>query len=202
MIGSGTLTKQIAGYLARTGYEALDDDALRATKDHILYTLGTILAGSSAPGIKQALAGARALSGGSRESTVLVHGDKLPAALAALVNATMGHSRELDINDDRIAYKSSVTVVPAALAAAEKVGHVSGKDLIAAVCLGVDLGIRLGLGDQSEAGARARYRARAIRGGRACGKILDLDEDRHCITRSASPFAARPSRATARRRHR
>lgn len=72
MIGSGTLTKQIAGYLARTGYEALNDDALRATKDHILYTLGTILAGSSAPGIKQALAGARAPSGGSQESTVLV----------------------------------------------------------------------------------------------------------------------------------
>src|SRR6266436_2626202 len=145
MIGSGTLTKQIAGYLARTGYEALNDEALRATKDHILYTLGTILAGSSAPGIKQALAGARALSGGSQESTVLVHGDKLPAAFAALVNATMGHSRELDINDDRIAYKSSITVVPAALAMVEKVGHVSGKHLIAAVCLGADLGIRLGL---------------------------------------------------------
>ena len=40
MIGSGTLTKQIAGYLARTGFDALDDDALRATKEHILYTLG------------------------------------------------------------------------------------------------------------------------------------------------------------------
>ncbi len=63
MIGSGTLTKQIASYLARTGYQALNDEALRAAKDHILYTLGTILAGSSAPGIKQALAGARALSG-------------------------------------------------------------------------------------------------------------------------------------------
>ena len=54
MIGTGTLTKQIAGYLARAGFDALDDDALRATKEHILYTLGTILAGSSAPGIKQA----------------------------------------------------------------------------------------------------------------------------------------------------
>src|SRR2546427_9911806 len=103
MIGSGTLTKQIASYLARTSYEALNDDALRATKDHILYTLGTILAGSSAPGIKQALTGARALSGGSQESTVLVHGDKLPVAFTALVNATMCHSRALDINDHRIA---------------------------------------------------------------------------------------------------
>jgi hypothetical protein len=34
MIGSGTLTKQIARYLARAGYEALNDGALRATKDH------------------------------------------------------------------------------------------------------------------------------------------------------------------------
>src|SRR5262245_46183852 len=144
MIGNGTLTKEIAGYLAHTSYEALDDDALRATKDHILYTLGTIVAGSSAPGIQQAVAGAQALSGSSSDSTVLVHGGKLPAAFAAMVNATMGHSRELDINDDRIAYKPSITVIPAALAIAERVGHVSGKDFIAAVCLGVDLGIRLG----------------------------------------------------------
>jgi 2-methylcitrate dehydratase PrpD len=177
MIGSGTLTKQVAGYLARTGYDALDDTALRATKEHILYTLGTIIAGSSAPGIKQALAGAQALSGGAGESSVLVTGEKLPAAYAALVNATMGHSRELDINDDRIAYKSSITVVPAALALAEKIGHVSGKDFIAAVCLGVDLGIRLGLATNPKP-----VHARAIALGpfasaAACGKILGLDQD-------------------------
>src|SRR5499427_1845304 len=176
MIGSGTLTKQIAGYLTRTRYEALNDDALRATKDHILYTLGTIVAGSSAPGIKQALAGALTLGGKSAESTVLVHGDKLPAAFAALVNATMGHSRELDINDDRIAYKSSITVIPAALAVAERVEKISGKDFIAAVCLGVDLGIRLGLATNPKP-----VHARAIALGpfaaaAACGKILGLDE--------------------------
>ena len=37
MIGSGKLTQQIAGYLAHTRYEALDDDAVRATKDHLLF---------------------------------------------------------------------------------------------------------------------------------------------------------------------
>jgi 2-methylcitrate dehydratase PrpD len=176
MIGSGTLTKQIAGYLARTGFDALDNDALRATKEHILYTLGTILAGSSAPGIMQALAGAQALSGGANESSVLVTGERLPAASAALVNATMGHSRELDINDDRIAYKSSITVVPAALAVAEKVGKISGKDFITAVCLGVDLGIRLGLATNPKP-----VHARAIALGpfaaaAGCGKILGLDK--------------------------
>ena len=177
MIGTGTLTKQIASYLARTGYDALDDDALRATKEHILYTLGTILAGSSAPGIKQALAGAIALSGTCNESSVLVTGERLPAASAALVNAAMGHSRELDINDDRIAYKSSVTVIPAALALAEKSGKVSGKEFIAAVCSGVDLGIRLGLATNPKP-----VHARAIALGpfasaAGCGKILKLNED-------------------------
>lgn len=177
MIGTGTLTKQIAGYLARTGYDALDADALRATKEHVLYTLGTIVAGSSAPGAKQVRAGAQALSGGSGESSVLVSGEKLPAASAALVNATMGHSRELDINDDRIAYKSSITVVPAALALAETAGKVSGKDFIAAVCMGVDLGIRLGLATNPKP-----VHARAIALGpfasaAGCGKVLKLDED-------------------------
>jgi 2-methylcitrate dehydratase PrpD len=177
MIGSGTLTKQIAGYLARTGFDALDNDALRATKEHILYTLGTILAGSSAPGIKQALSGVIALSGGAGESSVLVTGERLPAASAALVNAAMGHSRELDINDDRIAYKSSVTVIPAALALAEKAGKVSGKEFITAVCLGVDLGIRLGLATNPKP-----VHARAIALGpfasaAGCGKILKLNED-------------------------
>lgn len=176
MIGSGTLTKRIATCLARTGFDALDAETLRATKEHILYTLGTVLAGSSAPGIEQARVGAKVSSGGSQESTVLVTGEKLPAASAALVNATMGHSRELDINDDRIAYKSSVTVVPAALAIAEKVGNISGKEFIAAVCLGIDLGIRLGLATHPKP-----VHARAIALGpfaaaAACGKILGLDE--------------------------
>jgi 2-methylcitrate dehydratase PrpD len=176
MIGSGTLTKEIAGYLARTGYEALDDAAVRATKEHILYTLGTILAGSSAPGVRQALDGAHAFGEG-RDSTVLVTGEKLPAASTALVNATMGHSRELDINDDRIAYKSSVTVIPAALAVAEKVGKVSGRNFIAAVCLGVDLGIRLGLATNPKP-----VHARAIALGpfaaaAGAGKILGFDQD-------------------------
>ena len=84
----------------------------------------------------------------------------------------MGHSRELDINDDRIAYKSSITVIPAALAIAEKLGKVPGRDFIAAVCLGVDLGIRLGLATNPKS-----VHARAIALGpfaaaAAAGKIL------------------------------
>ena len=175
MIGSGTLTKTIARHVSQTGYEALNDDATRSTKEHILYTLGTILAGSSAPGATEVLTAARNLGGG-QESTALVYGERLPAPSAALVNATMGHSRELDINDDRIAYKSSVTAIPAALALAERTGRVSGKDFLTAVCVGVDLGIRLGLAINPKPAHAQAIALGPLAATAACGKILHLDE--------------------------
>jgi len=117
-----------------------------------------------------------------------------------LVNATMGHSRELDINDDRIAYKSSITVIPAALAVAEKVGKISGKDFITAVCLGVDFGIRLGLATNPKP-----VHARAIALGhsqppRRAARFSAWTR-MGCTTRSASPFAAPQFQGTARLRH-
>jgi 2-methylcitrate dehydratase PrpD len=175
MIGSGTLTKTVAGHLARTGYEALNDGAIRSTKEHILYTLGTILAGSSAPGATEVLTAARKFGGG-QESTALVYGDKLSAPSAALANATMGHSRELDINDDRIAYKSSVAAIPAVLALAEKSGRVSGKDVLTAVCVGVDFGIRLGLAINPKPAHAQAIALGPLAAAVACGKILGLDE--------------------------
>jgi 2-methylcitrate dehydratase PrpD len=103
----------------------------------------------------------------------------------------MGHSRELDINDDRIAYKSSITVIPAAFALAEKAGKVSGKDFITAVCLGVDLGIRLGLATNPKP-----VHARAIALGpfaaaAGCGKILKLSKTACTMPQIATPFHSR-----------
>jgi 2-methylcitrate dehydratase PrpD len=177
MIGSGTLTRTLAGRLAQTGYDALDAAAIRVTKEHILYTLGTVLAGSSAPGATEILTAARSL-GAAAESTALVSGEKLPAATAALVNATMAHSRELDINDDRIAYKSSVAAIPAALALAEKSSGISGREFIAAVCLGVDLGIRLGLAINPKPAHAQAIALGPLAAVVACAKILRLDESR------------------------
>lgn len=175
MIGSGTLTKTIASHLARTGYEALNDDAIRSSKEHLLYTLGTILAGSSAPGATEVLMAARKFGGG-QESTVLVYGERLSAPSAALVNASMGHSRELDINDDRIAYKSSVAAIPAALAVAEKIGGVSGQDFLTAICVGIDFGIRLGLATNPKPAHAQAIALGPLAAAAACAKILRLNE--------------------------
>src|SRR3990172_8222513 len=110
----------IARFTVQTRYEDLTGEAIKAAKHHILHTLATVLAGSSAPGIKEVLELSED-AGGKAESTVLVYGMKMPAISAALVNSTMAHARDYCMNDDRTYYKSSVTVIPAALAIAEQV---------------------------------------------------------------------------------
>jgi 2-methylcitrate dehydratase PrpD len=138
------ITKILSEYLADARFEDLPNDAVEATKSHILHTLGTIIAGSRAPGVQQVL-NCVSQWGAKDESTVLVYGNKLPAPSAALVNATMGHCFHIDVKDDRRSYPTGVAAIPAALALVERLGRVSGKELINAVCLGVDLGIRISL---------------------------------------------------------
>src|SRR4029077_8792309 len=134
------VTKILAEYLADTRFEDLPGEPVESTKAHILHTLGTIVAGSRAPGIQQVLS-CIIDWGAKEESTVLVFGNKLPAPSAALINATMAHCFHVDMKDDRRSYPTGVAAIPAALAMVEKLGRVSGRELITAVCLGIELGI-------------------------------------------------------------
>jgi 2-methylcitrate dehydratase PrpD len=138
------ITKILAEYLANARFEDLPDEAIESTKTHIMHTLGTIVAGSRAPGVQQVL-NCVSQWGAKDESTVLVYGNKLPAPSAALVNAMMGHCFHIDMKDDRRSYPTGVAAVPAALALVERLGHISGKELINAVCLGIEMGIRISL---------------------------------------------------------
>ncbi len=169
-----SVEERIVRHIVSTRYEHLPADVVQATKDHLVDTIGVAIGGSSAPGCKILLDQLREW-GGKEESSVLVYGGKLPGPSAALVNGTMGHARDFDDNHDTIAYKGSVAAVPAALAVAESL-NISGKDLIAAVCLGIDLGCRLGLAIRPKP-THAFGRAIGCYGAAAAaGKAMSLDE--------------------------
>ncbi len=139
---------EIASSLARsvidTNYGDLPAETVAVVKQHILHTLAAALGGGDAPGCKMVVDVVREW-GGKAEGTVLVYGGKVPAVNAALANSTMAHARDFCCNDDRTFYKTSVVVIPAVLAAAEKRGGVTGRELITAACLGIELGIRIAL---------------------------------------------------------
>ena len=150
--GSAPATDEdFAVVLARFACElALGDltaPLIAAAKANIFDTLACAAAGSSAP----AVAEARELAvewAGARQASILVFGEKIPAHHAAWVNGTMAHARDYDDTHDAAVLHAGVTVIPAALAAAELRGGARGSDFIAGVAAGLETICRLGVATQ------------------------------------------------------
>lgn len=125
----------------------LPGPVIAAAKVNVFDTLACAAAGSSAPGVAEAR-GLAAEWGGAAQASVLAFGDKVPAHHAAWVNGTMAHARDYDDTHDAAVLHAGVSVVPAALAAAELRGGVSGADFVAAVAAGLETICRLGIATQ------------------------------------------------------
>jgi 2-methylcitrate dehydratase PrpD len=166
----------LARHVVATTYDDLPEDALVATKQHVMHTVGLILAGSAAPGCAEVYQLVTRW-GGAAESTLIGFPGKIPAANAALLHATMAHAWDFDTNDDRINYKASTAPVPAALAAAERVGGTSGKDLLTSACVAIDLGIRLGLATNPKPSHTLVPMVGPFAAAAAAGKLARLDEE-------------------------
>lgn len=143
-----TMTDMVARHVVDTGFEAFDAGTVARAKVRILDSLGNIAAGHRAQG-NDALLGLATRWGGAPESTVLVHGMRLPAQHAAMVNAVMMRSYDFEAigaeyeDHTQTAAHISGTTVPVALAVAEQQGS-SGRELLTALILGDDLTSRLG----------------------------------------------------------
>ena len=145
---SPAASEDFASVLARFAsplrLQDLPPAVVEATKLNIFDTLACAAAGSSAHSASRA----RELAvqwGGTAQATILGYGDKVPAHHAAWVNGTMCHARDYDDTHDAAVLHAGVSVVPAALAAAELRGKVSGADFIAAVAAGLETICRLGV---------------------------------------------------------
>ena len=127
--------------------DLLPANVIEAAKANVFDTLACAIAGSTAPGVAEAvqLAGEW---GGASQATLLAFGGKLPAHHAAWVNGTMAHARDYDDTHDAAVLHAGVSVIPAALAAAELRGGVAGGDFIAAVAAGLETICRLGVATQ------------------------------------------------------
>lgn len=166
----------VSRYIVNAQYHDLPVGAVNATKQHILHTLATILGGSDAPGCKIVVDQVKDW-GGVEESTVLVYGGKVPAVNAALGNATMAHALDFCMNDDRTYYKSSVSVVPACIAVAEKLNK-TGKELLTGICLGIELGVRLALAINPRPAHGLSPAIGSMAAAAGVGKIMELDEEK------------------------
>ena len=134
----------LAKHAAKLKVEGMSAQAVAATKENIFDTLACALSGSSAPGVAEMMHLAEEW-GGASQATTLVFGKKFPAHHAAWVNAAMCHANDFDDTHDKAMLHAGVSIIPAALAAAELKGGVSGADFLAGVAAGLDIICRLGL---------------------------------------------------------
>lgn len=124
--------------------DSLPLPVIAAVKANVFDTLACAAAGSSSPGVQEALGLAREW-GGAPQASILVFGDRVPAHHAAWVNGTMAHARDYDDTHDAATLHGGVSVVTAALAAAELRGGVPGREFIAGVTAGLETICRLGV---------------------------------------------------------
>jgi len=165
-------------HILDTQYDRLPREVVEVTKKQILDSFAVAIAGSSVSPVVELVEIYREW-GGKKESSIWVYGDKIPAGGAAQINASMIHARDFDDTHDIAVLHPSVVAVPAAFAVAERMGKVSGRELITAVALGVDLSSRLCLSCTNDyyAGGwhftplHGFFSAAAV-----AGKLLGLDE--------------------------
>ncbi|MBI4330284.1 MAG: MmgE/PrpD family protein [Chloroflexi bacterium] len=163
---------------ANTRFEDIPAEAVRVARMDVLDTIGLALAASTlAPGCRE-VAELIKDGGGKEESTILGFGGKVPSWMAAFANGTQAHSLEFDDVHEVARVHAGVTVVPASLAVAERVGKVDGKSFLTAVIVGIDLACRLAMA----APITRSWHATGIYGifgaAAAAGRILGLRADR------------------------
>lgn len=133
----------LARYVAETNYDRLPREVVDETKKFILDTIGVGLAGVREPGCREVVDLVKSWSSNVAGSTLIFYGDKVSPPEAAFVNSVLMHALDFDDTLDSSAMHTHVSSLPAALALAEVRKGTSGKDLITAVCLGVDITCRI-----------------------------------------------------------
>lgn len=174
------LMRRLSRYIAGAPRRALPPAVAERAKLHLLDTLAAILSGSRLlPGRRAiAFAGAQA---GAREACVIGSRIVTSAINAALANGMHGHSDETDDTYYLALVHPGCSIVPAALAMAER-EHAGGTALLRAMVLGYDLCARV-----SRALGLERFRSRGhsthsfggiFGSAAAAGAIARLDADR------------------------
>lgn len=144
---STTLATRLAAFAATTRFEALPDAVVASVRDRVLDTLGIELA-AWARGIGTAAAAVARERSGMPAATA-IGGEALSAGEAAFVNGVLAHSLDFDDTHLPSVLHPSASIVPACMAAAEAAGATDG-ETIAAIAVGIEVTVRLGMGGYAD----------------------------------------------------
>jgi 2-methylcitrate dehydratase PrpD len=178
----GEYTAGLARYAAEFSYDRLPGEVRDFARGIVLDTLGAIVAASSGRyGLRGTLGSFVGRSGGTPEATLVGLDQKSALVNAALYNGTLGYYCDVEAHHPGAIMHGPAIVVPAALAAAEARGA-GGRDVLAAVVLGVDVACRVSYAIDPNALYARAFHPTAVCGAfgaaAAVGRIIGLDAQR------------------------
>lgn len=139
-------TRELSAWVARSQPGDLSAADRRLVAMVLLDYLRATAIGSRSTSSKATLAAARAL-GGAPQSTVMIFGERMDAARAALVNGSLAHATDIDDTHVAAMLHPGASVIPAAFAVAESV-CASGSELALAIAVGYEVAVRVSLAVQ------------------------------------------------------
>jgi 2-methylcitrate dehydratase PrpD len=129
--------QELSAYIAGALKRKLPEEVAERARIHVVDTFAAMLSGSRLIPGKRIYAYVKPL-GGTKEAGVIGSRHVTTVLNAALANGTYGHADETDDTHPSTRTHPGTSVLPAALAIAEKHER-SGRDLLSAVVLGYDL---------------------------------------------------------------
>jgi len=149
--------------------EAAANDVRRLVRD----TLAVAIAGSTAPGTEAVLKAARAMGTGA-DAPLLGRAERLPAPGAAMVNGFQIHCLEWDaVHEPGVVHAMSV-VTAAVHATAHRLGGAEDDDVLAALCVGVEIACLLGVAATTPLRFFRPATAGVMGAALACGRLMGL----------------------------
>jgi hypothetical protein len=164
----------LAQHVCRSGYADLPASAVESARRDMLDTFGCMLGGSGSPGIDELFA-VISRWGGLPECRVLLRGTRLPAPQAGLLNASMGHALDFDDTlDTGGSIHPGVAVLGSVLAVCDSLEGVTGRDVLLAVALGLDVSCRIALASTLDRGWHRTAAIGVFGATAAAGKLIGL----------------------------
>lgn len=137
------VTKQFADFICGVEYENLPPEVIRETKNRVIDIIAAAFIGCSESSMKNGLYRAAKTVNGTYQARIWgSQQQKSSIAMAALCNAAMAHSMELDDGHRYAGVHAGCVAVPTAFSVAEWLGS-TGKEVIEAIVASYEITYRL-----------------------------------------------------------
>jgi 2-methylcitrate dehydratase PrpD len=169
------LTDLAIDFTLTTRWECLPNTVQHQVKRCLIDTLGALIAGSQTPVADIMRKTAREQFDGD-QATIMVFGERVSAAGAALANGFFGNALDIDDGYRNTKGHPGACALPPVLAAAELADRCSGREFLTALVIAYELGIRAGVIRHATYDSyHSSGSWGAIAGAAAAGRLLGLN---------------------------